>query len=208
MLIPPQNTDPSHGDGNGTPPAHGATSASHGDQSSSTPTLEELQKQLAKALADNAEYLADNQKYRKERQEQKTAEQAKEAADRAKEEALKREQGQFKELAEKYGAEVQQLKPVQESYNALSTVIADQLKEQVKDWPQEVKDLLPPDDTPIDARYAQVQKLQAFVNKLNASATPQTRPGNGPNPKPASPTPEGFQEKTENQLRASGKYRA
>lgn len=205
----PQNTDPSHGDGNGTPPPHGGTSGSHGDQSStSTPTLEELQKQLADLQSKNAEFLADNKKYRAKQKEQEEAARLQEAADRAKEEARLREQSQFKELAEKYGAEVQQLKPVQERYNALSAVLADQLKVQTKEWPQEVKDLLPADDTPIEDRYAQVQKLQAFVDKLNASAAPQTRPGNGPNPKPATPTPEGYQQKLENQLRASGKYRA
>src|SRR5690242_15612219 len=54
------NTDPAHGAGNGTPPAHGANSTSQGDQSTS---IEELKRQLAELQAKNAEYLADNQKY-------------------------------------------------------------------------------------------------------------------------------------------------
>lgn len=206
MNIPP-NTDPSQGGGNGTPPAHGANSGSHGDQSStSTPSVEELQKQLAKALAENAEFLADNKKYRKKQKEQEEAAKAKEAEDRAKEEAAKREQGQFKELAETYGAKVKELEPTIERYNALSSVIDSQIKEQTKDWPKEVKDLLPDDSVSIEDRYAQVQKLQAFVDKLNA--TPQPKPGNGPNPKPAAQTPEGFQDRIDRQLRTSGKYNA
>lgn len=205
MNIPPQNTDPSQGGGNGTPPAHGATSGSHGDQSStSTPSIEELQKQLAELQAKNAEFLADNKKYRAKQKEQEQAAQAKEAEESAKKEAQLREQNQFKELAEKYGAEVQQLKPVQESYTALSSVIADQLKEQTKGWPQEVKDLLPPDDTPIESRYAQVQKLQAFVDKLNEKAP--TKPGNAPGPKPSAKTPDDLQAHFEKQLRNTGKY--
>lgn len=124
------------------------------------------------------------------------------------EEQQLREQNQFKELAEKYGSRVQELEPVQERYNSLSTLLADQIKAQIKDWPKEVKDLLPDETASIEQRLAQVQKLQAFVDKLNASSAPQTRPGNAPNPKPASPTPEGLQQRLENQLRASGKYRA
>jgi DNA repair exonuclease SbcCD ATPase subunit len=207
MNVTSENTDPSHGDKNGTPPAHGANSGSHGDQSSTDNlSAEELRRLLADKEAEHAKVLADNQKYRKERQDQKAAEQAREAQEQAKKEAQLREQNQYKELAEKYGAEVQQLKPVQEDYIALSTVLADQLKEQVKDWPKEVKDLLPSDDTPIKDRYAQVQKLQAFVDKLQA--TPQTKPGHGPNPvKPAGePTPEQAVEQKMKQLRATRKY--
>lgn len=203
------NTDPSHGDGSGTPPAHGATSGSHGDQSSTDNLpVEELRRLLAEKEAENAKVLADNQKYRKERQEQKAAEQAREAQERAKEEAALREQNQYKELAEKYGSRVQELEPTVERYTALSTLLAEQIKTQTKDWPKEVKDLLPDETASIEQRLAQVQKLQAFVDKLNASSAPQTRPGNAPNPKPATPTPEGLQQRLENQLRASGKYRA
>lgn len=199
------NTDPVHGTGNGIPPVHGTNSTSQGDKSTS---VEELQRQFAELQAKHAEILADNQKYRKERREQETAEQARKAQEQAKEEQQLREQNQYKELAEKYGTRVKELEPVQERFSSFSATIAEQIKAQTKDWPKEVKDLLPSDDTPIETRYAQIQKLQAFVDKLNASTQPQTRPGNAPNPKPASPTPEGLQQRLENQLRASGKYRA
>ena len=193
MNVTSENTDPSHGDKNGTPPAHGANSGSHGDQSPPTVTLEDLQKQFAELQAKHAEILADNQKYRKE-------------AAKAKEEQDLREQNQFKELAEKYGAKVQELEPTVERYTALSGLLDGQIKAQVKDWPKEVKDLLPDDSVSIEDRYAQVQKLQAFVDKLQAA--PTTKPGHAPNPKPATQTPEGYQKKLEDQLRASGKYRA
>ena len=199
MNVTSDNTDPSHGDKTGIPPAHGANSGSHGDQSPPTVTLEDLQKQFAELQAKHAEILADNQKYRKEQKDQKEAAKAKEEQDL-------REQNQFKELAEKYGAKVQELEPTVERYTALSGLLDGQIKAQVKDWPKEVKDLLPDDSVSIEDRYAQVQKLQAFVDKLQAA--PTTKLGHAPNPKPATQTPEGYQKKLEDQLRASGKYRA
>ena len=178
---------------------------SKGQEPNETPkpalSREALESIVAELRNENAE---NRIKLKKLEDEQKKREKA--AKDQ--EEQQLREQNQFKELAEKYGAKVQELEPTVERYTALSTLLADQIKAQIKDWPKEVKDLLPSDDTPIESRYAQVQKLQAFVDKLNASTAPQTRPGNAPNPKPASPTPEGLQQRLENQLRASGKYRA
>ena len=202
-----ENTDPSHGDKSGTPPAHGANSGSHGDQSpTDNLSAEVLRSLLADKEAEHAKVLADNQKYRKERQDQKAAEQAREAQEKAKQEAALREQNQFKELAEQYGTEVQQLKPFQERYTALSTLLGDQIKAQVKDWPKEVKDLLPDNDTPIEDRYAQVQKLQAFVDKLQAQIR---QPGHGPNPKPVGdPTQDDLKNQALQKLRATNKYNA
>lgn len=178
---------------------------SKGQEPNETPkpalSREALESIVAELRNENAE---NRVKLKKLEDEQKKRE--KTAKDQ--EEQQLREQNQFKELAEKYGSRVQELEPVQERYTALSTQLSDQIKAQTKDWPKEVKDLLPDETASIETRLVQVQKLQAFVDKLNASSAPQTRPGNAPNPKPATPTPEGMQQRLENQLRASGKYRA
>lgn len=196
----PSNSDPAEQDSKGTDPK-GQDPNSKGQDPNEKPPLsrEALEAIVAELREENAKNRVKLQKH--------TDEQKKQAAEaQAAEEARLKEQNQFKELAEKYGAKVQELEPTVERYTALSTLLGDQIKAQVKDWPKEVKDLLPDDSVSIEDRYAQVQKLQAFVDKLQA--TPQTKPGNGPNPKPAAQTPEGYQKKLEDQLRTSGKYRA
>jgi hypothetical protein len=110
---------------------------------------------------------------------------AKAKADQAAEQQRLREQGEFKQLAEQSAARVKELEPIQERYTALSGLLADQIKAQVKDWPKEVKDLLPGDDTPIEVRYQQVQKLQTLATQLASQAQTQQRaslPGNKPGP--------------------------
>jgi chromosome segregation ATPase len=175
MNIPP-GTNPSNVDP-GTPPVHGTNPQLQGNRDTS---LEDLQRQLAELQAKNAEFLADNQKYREERRLQN------EAAKAAEQQRLK-EQGEFKQLAEQSAARVKELEPVQERYTALSGLLADQIKAQIKDWPKEVKDLLPGDDTPIEVRYSQVQKLQTLATQLASQAQTQQRaslPGNKPGPQP------------------------
>jgi len=175
MNVIPPGTNPSNVDPTGTPPAHGANPQLQGNRDTS---LEDLQRQLAELQAKNAEFLADNQKYREERRLQN------EAAKAAEQQRLK-EQGEFKQLAEQSAARVKELEPVQERYTALSGLLADQIKAQIKDWPKEVKDLLPGDDTPIEVRYSQVQKLQTLATQLASQSQQQQRaslPGNKPGP--------------------------
>jgi hypothetical protein len=112
---------------------------------------------------------------------------AKAKADQAAEQQRLKEQGQWQGLAEQATARVKELEPVQEDYKALSALLADQIKAQTKDWPKEVKDLLPGDDTPIKVRYEQVQKLQTLATQLASQSQQQQRaslPGNKPGPQP------------------------
>jgi DNA repair exonuclease SbcCD ATPase subunit len=177
MNIVPPSTNPSNVDPNGTPPVHGTNPQLQGNKDTS---IEDLQRQLAELQAKNAEFLADNQKYREERRLQN------EAAKAAEQQRLK-EQGEFKQLAEQSAARVKELEPIQERYEQLSGLLKDQIKAQIKDWPKEVKDLLPGDDTPIEVRYQQAQKLQALADKVADQAQTQQRaslPGNRPGPQP------------------------
>ena len=121
------------------------------------------------------------------RQHEEAQRKQEEETQKALQERLK-QQGEFQKLAEQHEHRVKELEPVQERYTALSGLLADQIKAQVKDWPKEVKDLLPGDDTPIEVRYAQVQKLQALAIQLGEKAQQQQRaslPGNKPNPQPS-----------------------
>jgi DNA repair exonuclease SbcCD ATPase subunit len=200
MNVIPSNSNPTEQDSKGTDPK-GQDPTSKGQDPNEKPPLsrEALEAIVAELREENAKNRVKLQKH--------TDEQKKQAAEaQASEEARLKEQNQFKELAEKYGAKVQELEPTVERYTALSGLLDGQIKEQVKDWPKEVKDLLPDDSVSIEDRYAQVQKLQAFVDKLQAQ--PQTKPGHAPNPKPATQTPEGYAKKMEKQLIDSGKYRA
>jgi predicted nuclease with TOPRIM domain len=190
MTIPP--VDPSHGDPIGTSPAQGAPITSQGD----IPSIENLQRQISELQSKNHEFLTDNKKYRDERRKQ-------EEINKAAEEARLKEQGEFKQLAEKHQARVNELEPVQERYTDLSALLAEQIKAQSKDWPKEVKDLLPSDDIPVEVRYAQVQKLQSLVNTMQQKAN---LPGNGPNPKPSNGSAKEAAQSAFDKLRATGQY--
>jgi hypothetical protein len=112
---------------------------------------------------------------------------AKAKADQALEQQRLKEQGEWRTLAEQNAVQVKELVPIKEEYEQLSALMADQIKTQIKDWPKEVKDLLPSDETPIRVRYSQVQKLQALANQLKDQAQTQQRaslPGNRPGPQP------------------------
>jgi hypothetical protein len=146
---------------------------------------EELRRQLAEAQAKHAEseaakakLLADNHQYREERRQQN------EAAQAAEQQRLK-EQGEFKQLAEQASARVKELEPVQERYTALSGLLADQIKAQIKDWPKEIKDLLLGEDATIEDRFAQVRKFTPLAANYATQAQAQQRaslPGNKPGP--------------------------
>lgn len=127
------------------------------------------------------------------------------AAAKALEERLK-QQGEFQKLAEQHESRVKELEPTVERYTQLSSLVSQQIEAQIKDWPPEAKIFDPGKDAPIEQRLDWMNKAKALVDKLQAQ--PQTRPGNAPNPRPASPTPEGLQQRLETQLRSSGKYRA
>jgi len=196
------NSNPGGQEPNGSDPK-GQEPNSKGQEPNEPPkqklSLDAYEAIIAELREENAKARVKLQKHTDEQKKQATEAQAAE-------EARLKEQNQFKELAEKYGAKVQELEPVQERYTALSTLLGDQIKAQVKEWPKEVKDLLPDNDTPIEDRYAQVQKLQAFVDKLQAQAR---QPGHGPNPKPAGdPTQDDLKQKEIQRLRATNKYNA
>jgi hypothetical protein len=148
---------------------------------------------------------------RKDAETNRKALEAKVKAEEADKQKQLQEQGEWQKVAEQRDLRVKELEPVQERYTALSTLLADQIKAQVKDWPKEVRDLLPSDDTPIEVRYSQVQKLQSLATQLASQAQAQQRaslPGNTPGPRQANQEQSRDQQKEEFRLRRakSGQY--
>ncbi len=111
-------------------------------------------------------------------------------ADRAKaesdaEEARLKEQAQWQKLAESKADELAKLKADLEPKAALvadlTLFVNDAIDAEIKDWPDEVKSLVPGADN-VKARAAEVEKLRPLASKLS---TQPTAPGNPRGPKPA-----------------------
>lgn len=174
-------------------PAQAATSEVQATESSpNSPSIDDLQRQIKELRSENA-------KHRKKAQEQ-------EAAARAEVEQRLKEQGEYKQLAEQYQSEVQRLTPVQERYTNLSAQISKQIASETKDWPRELKAFDPGEDAPIEDRLAWMEKSRPLLKKLQEQAK-SGMPGNSPNPKPASTTPEHMQNQYREKALNTGRYR-
>lgn len=147
-------------------------------------------------------------KLREENKQRRQALDAHEAARQQAEEQKLKEQGEFQKLAEQHAARVKELEPIQERYSTLAELVHDQIKEQVKTWPDEVKSLLPGKDTPVEERLKAVERMKPLAEKI-AQQQRGMAPGNSPNPKPAQgQTPDDARTDFYNRLRTSGKYGA
>jgi hypothetical protein len=163
---PPGQTPPP------TTPGQTPTQAQH----PSTDHWTEADREYIKRLRKEAEDANDQAKALKKAAD--AAEHAKQEA----EDAKRREQGQFKELADSYKAKVDELTPLATRYQALSDLVNAQIEAQIKDWPAEVKAFDPGKDAPVETRQAWVNKSLPLITKLVQGA-PGT-PGNSPGPKP------------------------
>jgi hypothetical protein len=169
---PSQNTDPpGQAPGSSVPPgqAPNQTPSQAGGDSQQQQSLsqEDIQRIIADLRKENAAY-------RKKAKEQEEQAQAAEQARLA-------EQGQFKELAAKHEARVKELEPIQEEYAKLAEQMNAQIEAEVKDWPPEVKSLVPDASVSAGARLEQVARLRGLVAQLTQQARGQA-PGNRPNP--------------------------
>jgi DNA repair exonuclease SbcCD ATPase subunit len=173
-------------------PAQAATSEVQATESSpSSPSIDDLQRQIKELRAENA-------KHRKKAQEQEAT------AQREVEQRLK-EQGEYKQLAEQHEARVRELEPVNERYTNLSAQISKQIASETKDWPRELKAFDPGEDAPIEDRLAWMEKSRPLLQKLQDQAR-SGMPGNSPNPKPAGTTPEAQQNHYRNKALNTGRY--
>lgn len=125
---------------------------------------------------------------RNENKEKRETLKAQETARQQQEQEELRKQGEFQKLAEQHEQRVKELEPTVERYTKLSDIVNEQIKAEVKDWPAEIKDLLPDKSAPVEDRLKSLEKLRPLVERLNTQARGQT-PGNVPNPKPSSDEP-------------------
>lgn len=154
---------------------------------------------LEQALAALEKARSDAGRYRSERNElRKTIDTAKQTQQQQQEQQL-REQGKFEDLAKQYGARVQELEPYQQRYSTLASVISSQIDQEIKEWPDEVKKLVPDAKKPVEERFDMIQQLRPLVLKfvLQRAATPGSRP----NPAAATQTPEQVQQSVLDDLR-------
>lgn len=159
----PPGTEP-QGQTPATPP-QGQTPA--GNQKTSIDSLPPDIQEYIKSLR------ADAKKYR-------DASEAEAKAKQAAEEQRLKEQGEFKQLAEKHETRVKELEPKAQELAELAELFTKQVQEQMKDWPQEVKNFYPGDDAPIKQRLDWLDKSRALVERLNQQRP--SSPGNRPNP--------------------------
>jgi hypothetical protein len=129
------------------------------------------------------------------------------AAKQAAEEARLREQGQFKELADKHEARVKELEPIADRYKKLTELVNEQIKAGIKDWPVEAKTFDPGPSADIVERYAWFEKAQPLAAKLATQAAGYA-PGNTPSPKPAGSAAAGQAavEELKQRLKTTGRY--
>ncbi len=170
---PSQNTDPpsqapgssgSPGQAPNQTPSQAGGDSQHQQQSLS-------QDDIQRVIADLRKENAAHRKKAKEQEEQ---------AQVAEQERL-RQAGEYKQLAEQHEKRVKELEPIQESYTRLAEQINAQIAAEVKDWPTEVKSLVPDTTVPVESRLEQVAKLRPLIAQLAQQARGQA-PGNRPNP--------------------------
>jgi hypothetical protein len=159
---------------------------------------EEALIELAKARAQSADNRIKLKKFEDDAKKQ-------EATAKAALEAQLKEQGEFKKLAEQHEARVKELEPIAQNYAQLSQLVSSQIDTRIKDWPAEVKALVPDASTPVEQRIEQVEKLQSLVEKLQTQARAQL-PGNAPNPRPSQTSHDNTEQTYLNKLSGTGKY--
>lgn len=119
-----------------------------------------------------------------------------------------RAQAEWEKLATQHEQTVRELTPQIESVTARYQSLADRNNKMIdgaiKDWPAEVRRLIPTTDD-VAARLEAFDNARAIVDKFVADA-PRPAPGNRPNPRPQA-GPDAAQ-RSEAELLASGKYNA
>ena len=170
---PSHNTDPpGQAPGSSVPPGQAPNQTppqAGGEQSQQQQSLS--QEDIQRVIADLRKENAAHRKKAKEQEEQ---------AQVAEQERL-RQAGEYKQLAEQHEKRVKELEPIQESYTRLAEQINAQIQAEVKDWPTEVKSLVPDTIVPVELRLEQVAKLRPLIAQLAQQARGQA-PGNRPNP--------------------------
>jgi hypothetical protein len=163
-------TDASQVDTSSSPQPQAGNSqaqAASDSQASQNVSHDELQRQIAELRRENAAHR------RKNKEQEDAAAQA--------EQARLAEQGQFKQLAEQHQARVRELEPIAESYTRLAEQIKQQILQDTKDWPAEVKAFYPGDHATAEQLQDWYNRSKPLLEKLQQQARGQ-QAGNRANP--------------------------
>ena len=211
---PPSGDPPGQTPTNTQPPTPGQTPPP--SQSQTTPASGQSQQQtpITSLPPDIQDYI---KRLRDEAEEANKAKRAEAKAKAEAEAARLKKQGEFEELAKQHEKRIQELEPIAESYTRLASTMNAQIETEIKDWPPEVKSLVPPQETvlsngerrvtPVEERLEHITRLRPLLEKLQVQAR-GTSPGNSPNPRPSGQTSDNVRDEYEKRLRTTGKYGA
>jgi ATPase subunit of ABC transporter with duplicated ATPase domains len=139
--------------------------------------------------------------------ERKTAEQARAREAQQAEQAQLRAKAEWEELAKQHEESVREMEPrlqtAESERDALREHVTKTMRAQMREWPAEMRDLVPGDDVPIAQRLAAFEKARIAVEKLGAMGAA----GNGPGPRRAAGQ-QNNEQTVETLLRSSGRYSA
>lgn len=143
---------------------------------------------------------------------ERAATEAKSAADKqaAETERLK-QQAEWEKVANQHEQTVRELTPQLETAHARYAALAERnnklIDQTIKDWPIEIRRLVPASDD-VAARLDAFDNAKSIFEKFGNVQTPNTqpyRPGSAPSPRPGAPNKSAVDQEME-RLQASGKY--
>lgn len=91
------------------------------------------------------------------------------------EDEAKAKQGEYQALAEQRAARIAELEPVAEQNTRLQELMERQIKDRLKNLPEEIRAMQPDGD--VLARFDWLSKAEAAAAKLQAARSPGTPPG-------------------------------
>lgn len=106
-------------------------------------------------------------------------------ADQKAEEERLTQQAEWQKLADSRKAKVDELTPKAELADRLTDLVTAQYAAEIKDWPEQVRNMAPADEASILDKLAWANKARPLATELLKDKTPV--PGNGSRPKVASP---------------------
>lgn len=113
---------------------------------------------------------------------------AQEAAD----EQSAKQQGEWQKLYEGHKAKVEELTPKAELADKLSALVLEQYAAEIKEWPEQVRNMAPADDADVLVKLDWMKRAKPLAVELMADKTPVA--GNGRRPQPAGPAGKGAHE--------------
>ena len=132
------------------------------------------------------------------------------AAKRAKEqqeadEKRLQEQQEWQKLADTRKGKIDELTPKAELAERLSAMVLEQYTAEIKEWPEQVRNMAPGDDADVLTKLDWMKRAKPLATELMGDKTPT--PGNPPKPRPASSSKAEAETRAQWQRQATARYR-